>query len=257
MKSATRFLVVLVIMCCLANMFSTSAFADEELPATKVTFRVVLYNHMAAATCSVQLARYANATDVAKLPNSDYENFFSIRRADNWEFTLELPAGFYEVDYVGVTGSWSVDVSGSTKRFEVKGDKMTVYIAVDNPERRVEMPPNWLVYGEDNQNFYIWDTTPDTPVVTPPDTSENPDSPNPDTDTTTPPTPDTGVEENTNTPNRDPVPPASSPNITPDDDTEEKPLSAKIGDYAYIGLAVIILVVCLILYGRIRKERGA
>ncbi len=249
MRKALKTLIpILMVVIVIASMLPT-AFAAEQ---TEVNVRLVMRSHLSYAACSVTIQQYADATSNEEIP--DGAQIFSIMRESNWEQAILLSPGFYEVTYVGITGDWKVELTGASERFEVKGDKMTVYVAVDSPEKPAQMPPNWLVYGEDEQNFGIWDPNAEDPIF------GNPDTTTPPTETTPPepgelPTPDTDVSEGEG-PNRNPEPPpVEGPSIS-DEPITEKP-SVKIGNIFFVVIAFGILGVCIILLRKVQKERGA
>lgn len=224
---------------------------------TEVNIRLVLNDYTSYASCSVMLEKYDSMTSKEAIDTQKV----SIGRTDFWERKVSLEPGFYEIVHVSVLGAWSATEVGSTERFEVKGNKMTVYVAVDNDEKPAELPPQWLVYGEDNQKFHLWDGTPDfivgndvTGVPNDPTEPQNPDVTLPGEDL--PDDPDTGTEEGTG-PNHGTAP--DVPTLPPDDGPTEEPVkqSVKIGNYLFYGIAGLCMVVCLILLRKVQKERGA
>lgn len=243
MTKSAKFLVVLVLVVCICC--TIPAFAETEETTTPVTIRLSLKHYLSGASCNVILSRFANATDTTPIDPGNAPTNLSILRGRNWQLTLNLPDGFYEVSSVTMTGNWDNPVFGRSPRFEVKGDSVTVYVAVENLNSPAPMPENWLVYGEDNQNFHIWaETTSD----------DNTTGPTPGVDTTTPPSVDTGdlpdvptgdTDIITMTPDTSVVVPDTSDETT---QTPEEPLLRKIGNYFYPILALVLLCASLFLY---------
>lgn len=236
----------LMLLFCIVNV---NALADDT---TDVNFRFILNDYMSYASCSVYVSEFETADSDIALNRFT----FSVSRTEMWERKLQLTPGFYEITYVSILGSWDATVFGSTERFEVKGDKMTVYVGVDNENDPVQMPEQWVVYGEDNQEFHIWDGTPgyrNDEDDTKPDDTEPPTIPG---GIELPGDVDTGTEKDPNAPNRPTAPtiPEQPRPITPDEPI--KP-SAKIGNIVFYLLAGLIMVVCLFLLRKIQKERGA
>lgn len=253
MRKILMVFIAVVILC--TSMFGITAFAAEQ--TTDVNFRLVLGNTMQYASCSVKLERYATATSQEPLEDDSFNGYFSIKRTNSWEHTMKLEPGFYEIAFVSVVGGWDSDIFGKTERFEVKGDQMTVYVAVENEKEKVPMPPNWLVYGEDTQDFYIWADEIQNPTEpTDPSTPDEPTEPTePGTAPSLPGDVDIGVEEGSS-----PERPTSSggSTIAPTNPTEpEQQLSAKIGDVVFYVIIFGILITCIILLKRLQKQRGA
>lgn len=214
---------------------------------TQVTFRVVSLHHLSTAWCNVFLSQYPDMTSMMDISDGSFKPQFTISRIANWEYTLELNPGFYEIRVV-LPGLTDDPVVSDTPRFEVKGDKMTVYICAEDSVEKVPRPDEWLVYGEDSQDFFIWadesdasseDTSPD--INTSVDVESLPEF------------------DNSNVPEDPPArPEVSTPQTEETDKPEEsKTQSAKIGDYLFIGIALALLAICLILLHRQQKRRGA
>lgn len=251
MRKSSILCIILTLL--LVATITVPALAATEDTLTPVTFRLSLYNYLSGASCEVSLSRFANATDETPIDSGIAPSYFSMQRAYNWELTLPLPDGFYEVTYVSMTGNWENYICGHSPRFEVKGDEVTVYIAVDNPKYPAPMPENWLVYGEDTQNFYIWDES-TTEMTTPDSTPES-------KPVETQPLPEISSGDNNEITTLSP-PDTSSPNETSTDSSEttkepDPPLSVTIGNYIYIGFAFALLFASLYLYIRTQKKRGA
>ncbi len=125
---------------------------------TDVNFRIVLKNTMSERYCTVTLWRYDSMTAEEPSHDESFDSSFPIYGDRNWQKKISLEPGFYEVIGVSIPSLNPKNIRGSSERFEVKGKEMTVYVATDCAEDPVDMPENWLIYGEDNQNFYIWAT---------------------------------------------------------------------------------------------------
>ncbi len=253
MKHLQRvFALCLTLIVLLGCMTAGVAFADG---GTKVNFRLVLHKYMSYSSCTVHLEQYADMTSETPINTQQ----FSIGSSDLWEREVELEPGFYEVTYVSVLGSWQAREHGNTERFEVKGDIMTVYIAVDTDDKPAELPPQWLVYGEDTQKHHLWDGNPDFIIGNGDEETTKPTEPD-----TTDPVPgetlpeggDNGTEEGDG-PNRPDAP--TAPSMPDDNDKPEEPVkdSVRIGNIVFYVAIALIFVVCFILLRKIQKERGA
>jgi hypothetical protein len=192
-----------------------------------------------------------DATSNEKIPGG--LQIFSIMRESNWEQAIMLNPGFYEVTYVGINGDWKAELSGASERFEVKGDKMTVYIAVDSDEKPAQMPPNWLVYGEDKQDFGIWNPSSEDPIFGNPSVTSTPESESSSIEEL--PSTNTDVEEASG-PDRNSEPPQTS-HVSVDAPSDEQSTSVKVGNIVFVVIAFGILGVCILLLRKIQKERGA
>lgn len=242
-----KFLIVLVCTIMLLITLVTPVLAENE---TSVNFRTVLWGPMKYANCSVWVAQYASPTD--DTPINSFS--FAVSRVDNWQFTKKMSPGYYKVTFVSIEGQWQSPIFGHTDMFEVHGDKMTVYIAVQDDDDPVNMPDEWLVYGEDTQNFYIWETesTNDTSDIIEsndtgiPNTSVNVDDlPGHDTDIDV-------VEQETRHDDTLIISPAQTDSVLQD----ERP-SVQIGNIIYTGLTIGLLITSVILLHVLKKRRGA
>lgn len=249
MKHMQRVLALFVTMIILVGCLTTGvAFADG---GTKVNIRLVLNKYMSYSSCSVTLEQYADMTSQTPINTKQV----SIGATELWEREIELEPGFWRIANVSVLGSWQAQEHGSTERFEVKGDLMTVYVAVDTDDKPATLPPQWLVYGEDNQKHHLWDGTPDMIIGNEPTEPTEPSDPTePIPGETLPGDGDNGTEED-DRPNRPTVP------DLPDDPgtSPEKPVkqSVKIGNMVFYAMLGLIFIVCFILLRKIQKERGA
>lgn len=245
-KRLSTLLLTLILL--LTMLSSITAFAA---PTTAVNIRIVLRNPMKYAACTAYLERYDSMSSQEAIA----EQQIPVQRIDNWEKEVQLEPGFYQVVYVGVVGGWEIEILGTSERFEVKGDKMTVYVGVDNDEKPVTMPPNWLVYGEDDQNFGVWadDYPPNMDPSTPTEPSD-PTTPTPPVEDL--PNPDTGVEKDPNAPNHGSKPTIPDQDIPKAENPKESP-SVQVGNAIFYGLIAIILIVCIFLLRKVQKERGA
>lgn len=248
-KHVIAFYIMIMLLCCMTS----TVYAEDE---TDVNFRLVLPKYLSYASCAVYLDKYESMTSDIPIDSTQ----FSIGRTDFWERNLKLPPGCYQVSCVSVVGSWSAMESGVTERFEVKGDKMTVYIAVDTKDNPAPMPDQWLVYGEDKQIFHIWDETPDFIIGNTPKPTENPNG----AENTSSPTPlpgeglpgvSTDTEEDPNGPGHNTKPPI--PSLPPSKSTQSSVNeSAKIGDIIFYVLLGLVLVVCIFLLRKIQRDKG-
>lgn len=252
MKTARRIITLLlaVVILCTALVTYQSEPAHAA-STTDVNLRMVIKYCGSYALCNVNLKRYESMTSKMSIADDSFESNFTIRRLDNWEYKLKLEPGFYEIDYVSIPGLFDIPLTGYSKRFEVKGDQMTVYVAVDHESDPVQMPDNWLVYGEDDQSFHIWEnpepTTPSEP--TEPSTPTTPDSTLPSIDTET--------ELDPNEPSRETSPSIPTNPTKPDKQQPEQSKSAQIGDIIFLILIVAILAISALLLYHLKKRRGA
>ena len=243
------FALIILVSCMTINV----AHADG---GTTVNFRLVLSRYMNYASCQVFIEQYENMTSKDCIGTRQ----LSIGRTDLWQGEIELEPGFYQVTYVSVLGSWDARDSGSTERFEVKGDKMTVYVAVDTDDKPAELPPQWLVYGEDDQKFHLWDDTPDlipgNDPTEPGDTTEPTDPSTPPSGEDLPTDPDTGTQEGQG-PNHGERP--DVPTLPNEGEQQDPPVkkSVQIGNIVFYSVIALIFIVCFILLRKIQKDRGA
>ena len=128
----------------------STSFNDTGL--TSVTFRVSLKNWGNYASANVYLYRYASLEDKEQM---DEVQSFSIYRNNKWQTTKLIEPGYYAA-FTSPNNAMGKNTSCFTSIFEVKGDKMTVYMCNNIDEAIAPCPEQWLVYGEDTQEFYIW-----------------------------------------------------------------------------------------------------
>lgn len=159
-KGISLFLVVVTLLTVVALSATISVSADDN---TEVRFRVVLPNDRVwrLVSCTLSVTRYTDNTYTTPMVDDEGFNYvYFIRKVyrDNyWQRTVDtLPHGFYKVTNVSFDNSWDRICYGETDGFEIKGDKMTVYVGAHETGKTVEMPEQWLVYGEDTQEFGIW-----------------------------------------------------------------------------------------------------
>lgn len=248
-KHVIAFYIMIMLLCCM----TFTVYAEGE---SVVNFRLVLPKYMTYSSCSVYLDKYDSMSSTESIDSTQ----FSISRTGLWQREIQLEPGYYQVSYVSVIGSWSSMESGLTERFEVKGDKMTVYIAVDTKDNPAPMPDQWLVYGEDKQIFHIWDETPDFIVGNTPKPTENPN----DAGNVSSPTPlpgenlpgvSTDTEEDPDGPGHNTKPPI--PSLPPSESIQSSVKeSAKIGDIIFYVLLGLVFVVCIFLLKKIQKDKG-
>ena len=252
----------LLVCTCICNVSvlanESNAINDSDIPTVmpehgaNVTFRLVLAKYMSYASCNMRLVQYENADSDIIIS----ENRITVGRTGLWEREIVLQPGHYQVTSIFVNGAWDAQESGSSPRFEVKGDKMTVYVAVDSEEQRVQMPDQWLVYGEDQQQFHLWDGTPDLMIGNTEAVTNQPAEPSTDTmhPEELPGDVNTDLSED-DRPARD-----TAPNVpNPDSPTTNPPIkrSAQIGNIVFYTLIGTIFIVCFILLYKIKKDRGA
>lgn len=246
---ALCFSLILILGCAI----QLTAFADTT---TDVNIRLILPQYGTYASCSVLLEQYETMTS----PEPISTRQVSIGRVEIWERTIPLKQGCWKIADVFVLGSWSAMEYGNTERFEVKGDKMTVYVGVDTDEHPAKMPPQWLIYGEDTQKWWLWDGTPDLIVGNEPTAPTEPTEPtesNPIHGESLPGDHDTGVEEDPSGPNHGTRP--FFPTLPDDTQKPQEPVkkSVKIGNIVFYLIIGLIFLVCLILRRKVQKERGA
>lgn len=247
-RISAMLLVVILLFAAVIALKPTRVYAANT---TDVNLRMVVKYSGSYALCNVTLKRYASMTSQQALQDDSFSSSFTVRRSNKWQYTLKLEPGFYEVDYVSIPGLFDVPLTGYSQRFEVKGDQMTVYVAVENAKDPVQMPDNWLVYGEDEQDFHIWHPqTPTEPST--PTTPTEPSTPSP-----TIPTIDTDTELDPNEPTRETRPTSPSDTTKPTKPQEEPSQSAKIGDAVFLILVVILLIISVLLLYYFKKRRGA
>lgn len=226
---------------------------------TSITVRVCYYSVGQYPATTIVFERYTSMDSAEPYKryyqDSEGRDFFA-NRSDLHQTTVKLEPGYYDI-IVFPQNAWSTDAEGKTERFEVRGDIMTVYVACDTPDYPAPMPPEWLVYGEDNQNFSIWGSgslwvdPEDRPTVSTTSDPENPGG-------TTP--PESLPPENTSV---EPIPDDSSATIPPDNskiperqnETESK--SATIGTWIFTGFLILSAIVCGFILIRLRRKRGA
>lgn len=248
-KHVIAFYIMIMLLCCMTS----TVYAEGE---SVVNFRLVLPKYMTYSSCSVYLDKYDSMSSTVPIDSTQ----FSISRTGLWQREIQLEPGYYQVSYVSVVGSWSAMESGVTERFEVKGDKMTVYIAVDTKDNPAKMPDQWLIYGEDKQIFHIWDGTPDMIIGNTPQPTSDPNNPeNISTPTPLPgeelPGVSTDTEEDPNGPGRNTKPPI--PSLAPQKPTQSSVnKSAKIGDIIFYILLGLVFVACIFLLRKIQRDRG-
>ena len=156
------FLAVITLLTVFVSSAVLSASADD---GTDVRFRVVLPNDRVwrLVSCTLSVTRYTDGSYSTPMVDDEGFNYvYFIRKVyrDNyWQKTVDtLPPGFYRITNVSFDNSWDRICNGESDGFEVKGDKMTVYVGAHETGKTVEMPEQWLVYGEDTQEFGIWAT---------------------------------------------------------------------------------------------------
>lgn len=238
---------LILMLCC---FLQPAAMADTT---TEVNIRLILPQYGAYASCSVLLEQY----ETMESPEPIATRQVSIGRVEIWERKIPLEPGYWRIVDVFVLGSWSAMEYGNTERFEVKGDKMTVYVGVDTDENPAKMPPQWLIYGEDAQNWWLWDGTPDLVIGNEPTEPTEPTEPSTIPGESLPDGPDTGKEEDPDGPHH-----GTKPNIPTLPDENQKPQepikkSVEIGNIVFYVIIGFIFLVCLILLRKVQKERGA
>lgn len=242
------FLLAAILLCTTLVTYQTNP--AHAASTTDVNLRMVIKYCGGYALCNVTLKRYESMTSQIPINDDSFNSNFTIRRLDNWEHEIKLEPGFYEVDYVSIPGLFDIPLTGYSERFEVKGDQMTVYVAVDHESDPVQMPDNWLIYGEDNQNFHVWET----PETTTPTEPTNPSAPSvPDS---TLPTVDTDVEPDPDEPSRETSPSTQTKPTNPDKSQEETK-SAQIGNIIFTVLLLLVLGISIIALFYFKKKRGA
>lgn len=248
MANTRRVGILLLTIILIATAITCYIQPVEAASTTDVNLRMVIKYSNSYAMCNVTLKRYESMTSNMEIIDDSFKSSFTIRRMEDWEYLIKLEPGFYQVDYVGVPGMLELELTGYSQRFEVKGDKMTVYVAVDNVKDPVKMPDNWLVYGEDEQDFHIWQeqevTTPTTPTE-------------PNNTAPTLPTVDTESEEDPDTPSRPTAPANTESNTSQNIQQEEKSASAKVGDILFMIIIIAGLIVCSFVLLYLKKQRGA
>lgn len=238
------------LMLILGCAMQPTALADTT---TDVNIRLILPQYGAYASCSVLLEQYETMESTEPIATKQV----SIGRVEIWERTVPLEPGYWRIVDVFVLGSWSAMEYGDTERFEVKGDKMTVYVGVDTDEYPAKMPPQWLIYGEDTQKWWLWDGTPDLVIGNEPTEPTEPTEPSTVPGESLPGDPDTETEEDPNGPQHGTKP--TIPTLPEDPNTPQKPIkqSVKIGNIVFYGIIGLIFLICLILWRKVQKERGA
>lgn len=227
-----------------------TAMADTT---TEVNIRLILPQYGAYASCSVILEQYESMESTQPITTKQV----SIGRVEIWERSVPLEPGYWQIVDVFVLGSWSAMEYGNTERFEVKGDKMTVYVGVDTDEHPAKMPPQWLIYGEDAQKWWLWDGTPDLVIGNEPTTPTEPTPPETVPGESLPGNTDTGTEEDPNGPHHGTQP--TIPTLPAENQKPEEPMkkSAEIGNIVFYVIIGLIFLVCLVLWRKVQKERGA
>lgn len=249
MKHLQRFCALCFALILFLGCLTTpQARADEGVD---VNIRLILPNYGLYASCSVMLERYDSMTSKDAIETKQ----ITIGRVELWERHIALEPGYWQVVDVFVLGSWSSMEWGCTQRFEVKGDEMTVYVGVDTDEHPAKMPPQWLVYGKDTQEWWLWDGTPDLTIGNKPTEPTEPTPPTTIPGESLPDDPDTGKEE------ADGPGHGTRPDVPtlPDEPKNPEPVkqSVQIGNIVFYSIIGIILLVCLILWRKVQKERGA
>lgn len=238
MTRCTKLMVFLLSLILLVSTFSAIVSADGT---TEVTFRMVYYSPGGFASTTLYIYRYSSLD-----ATEPYDRIKAgILRSDNQQWIFQLEPGFYSAKAYP-EGGWEYSLSGSTDIFEVRGDKMTVYVPVESEEYPAPRPDQWLVYGEDNQNFYIWASEePSEPESSENETSHISGESLPDIDTSV------EIIETTSI-----VPTPSREESIAHDSSEEEKTSVKVGNYIFSGIVIILLLASIIALYVIRKKRG-
>lgn len=157
MKRIILLVLAMSIMC-----VSFVLVGNAESSITEVTFRIVLEREKVSklAEANITLCRYTDNTYSSPMQGEYGDIIYRINnipRESPWQITVKgLPRGYYKIIDVNFSNNWKISFDVDEPCFEVKGDKMTVYIGSPEKGNTVDMPEQWLVYGEDDQNFGIW-----------------------------------------------------------------------------------------------------
>lgn len=250
MKKYIAKIIPLLVVILLLSILPTTVHAAAQ---TEVTFRMSLNEWGNYASANIYLYHYASPDDDQPL---DDVKTFPMYRVAKWEATEKVEPGYY-VAVAYPTNAMAKDhhFTPMTDLFEVTGEKMTVYICVDIDDKIAPKPDQWLVYGDDPQDFFIWGG-PEDPDNRFTETSDPGDEPSSTTDPEGEKIPEIDTEvvpAHRHETTTDPVTPTTD---VPSNPPEEK-LSAKIGTYifyAIIGVAGVGGAIALYI---MRKRRGA
>lgn len=158
---------IIALLCALIFCFSaiaavTAQAEQDDGSKTKVTFRIVtLVKHM--ARCAEGLLDVARISKPDENGNYEYyeHSWAAMSRVRNYEETIELEPGYYEICNFSFTNAWDIHGMASRDVFEVKGDEMTVYVQYiteeDGQAFFPEMPEEKVIYGSDVPPFHVWD----------------------------------------------------------------------------------------------------
>lgn len=247
----------------LAMILACSIVGVQADNQCEVRIRVVYKNQYKDAECDIEVY-HIESNDIHSAVLGGFSDTLLCPKCEG---TYMLDPGFYYVK--AVTLNILDEAGGLSDVFEVKGDKMTVYVpcsAVYVPDdcsdiftdvsfEEIPMPDNPIVYGECSDDFgwWAWDAKWDaieSSIAAQEKSSES------STASSTEPVESSEVEESNTKSTAESIV-ESSVESTVESETSKEPTSKKIGNIIFYSILGLVIVVAGVGLWVIRKRRNA